>query len=392
MDTETEKTEKSLASNDPKEEDYSWTKENSALIKQYIRFPFIEWNRIIIESGLDTTYYDEKKSYHDFSYIILKEDVFKGQEFYSENNEKKTDIFQAFLAEKKINYNKFLFNAIKPDFIIPNISKVDFVKIFNFRDFMFKYDNNYNSLENIEIINIIGELKLNPDNIKNDQKNRYIVLCEYLNLLYKKNEYFMVLYISDLSYKKLWNKNFFKEKPIILGYIPKLYKSDYLKVYEELLNNIENNKISNLFNEQKKVIETHSQENENQEKKELKNQKTNSDDTINKEKQGRNFNIMNQKEILIELRKKEDSIRKKKRILEDDKKNFENDKIKFENDKKKIIEENEIKIKNEIKKYEKIFKEIERDKEDLLLNKKREIEDEEMELHELSDLLDKKKK
>ena len=120
---------------------------------------------------------------------------------------------------------------------------------------MFKYDINYNSLENIDKINIIGEIKLNPDNIKKDQKNKYITLCEYCNLLYKKNEYFMVLIIYDLSYKKLWTKNLFMERPIILGYIPKLYKDDYLKVYEDLEKIIENNQINNLFNEENKIIE-----------------------------------------------------------------------------------------------------------------------------------------
>jgi len=179
MDTDTEKTRKSLSSNEPKEEDYSWTKENEDLMKQYIRFPFIEWNRIITESGLEKEFYDEKKSYHDFSYVILKEEIFKGQKFHSQDNIKKTDILQAFLAEKKIDYNKNLFSSIKPDFIISSLSKSDFLKIFNLRDSMFKYDTNYNSLENIDKINIIVEIELNPDNIKQDQQNRYITLCEY---------------------------------------------------------------------------------------------------------------------------------------------------------------------------------------------------------------------
>ena len=65
------------------------------------------------------------------------------------------------------------------------------------------------------------------------KKNRYII-CEYVNILYKKNEYFMTLYIFDISYEKFFLKNIFIDKPIILGYIPKIFKNDYLELYWKL--------------------------------------------------------------------------------------------------------------------------------------------------------------
>ena len=44
----------------------------------------------------------------------------------------------------------------------------------------------------------------------------------------------MTLYIFDFSYKKFFSKNLYVGKPIIFGYIPKLFKNDYLELYRNL--------------------------------------------------------------------------------------------------------------------------------------------------------------
>ena len=238
METDTEKTEnnsKTTASTEPKEEDFSWAKEsNSDLIKEYIKYPFDEWKTIIDKLNLNDIIFNKKLMYQETCCKVLKECVFKGEHFLAENNLKNIDIFPTFLNEKKIKNNTILFDKIKPDFIISSISKPNFIKIFDFQDFMFKYDQNYNNLENIDIINIIGELKINPDHIKKDQKSRYLTFCEYANALYKKNEYFITLYIFDFSYKKLFSKNLYINNPMILGYIPKLFEKDYFDLYNKL--------------------------------------------------------------------------------------------------------------------------------------------------------------
>ena len=167
MDTDTEKTSKSVTSNEPKEEDFSWATENDLnLIEQYKRFPFEEWKKIIEKLNLNDILYDNKKIYQETCCKILEEHIFKNEKFLPENNNQNIDIFPNFLKEKKITYNNFLFSSIKPDFIIRSIPKANFIKIFNMQDYMFKYDENFNNLDNIDTINIIGELKLNSDNIK----------------------------------------------------------------------------------------------------------------------------------------------------------------------------------------------------------------------------------
>ena len=291
------------------------------------------------------------------------------------------------------------------------------------KDFMFKYDKNFNKLDNIEKINIIGELKLNPDNIKNEQKNRYITFCEYANILYKKNEYFMTLYIFDISYKKFFLKNIFIDKPIILGYIPKLFKNDYLELYLKLKKEDEDNKKEIVFKEsgdktfkeneysfrqnnefqKNKIIENNINISINMENEYLKkiiqnnnkdNNKTfNYNDYKDKEQGDKNnqnnidYNKMSELELLDEMRKKEDSIINKERNLEDEKIKFEYEKSKFEEEKRKIEEEKN----NEIKKFEENIKLYKRSKEDLFLKKKREIENEKLELENINDLFKKKK-
>ena len=422
MDTDTEKTSKSVTSNEPKEEDFSWATENDLnLIEQYKRFPFEEWKKIIEKLNLNDILYDNKKIYQETCCKILEEHIFKNEKFLPENNNQNIDIFPNFLKEKKITYNDFLFSSIKPDFIIRSIPKANFIKIFNMQDYMFKYDENFNNLDNIDTINIIGELKLNSDNIKTDQKNRYITFCEYCNILYKKNEYFMVLYIFDYSYKKFSSKNIFLQKPIILGYIPRLYKDDYLEIYHKL---IDNNKIN-------KNDDKYLNENKNNDKKDNKSQeniimrnntfnnvdngdkssnemnkynKNDNNDYMDNENEkvilnNKDYNNMTKIELLSVIRIKEDFIREQERKLEDEKLDFELEKSKYEDEKRKIedekrkIEEDETKkFKNKMRKIDENIKKHKRSQEDSFLKKKRKIENLKLELEDLNILYKKKDK
>ena len=407
---DTDKTEISTLSNNPKQEDFSWSKgkdKDNNLIKNYKRFPFEEW---LSNSGINSIIFNPKKIYQDSSNIILQNDIFKDQQYYSEYNSKKEDIFPTFLKKKGIKYNKFIFDSIKPDFIVSDISKPDFIKIFNIRDYMFKYDQIYNKLgDHIDKINIIGEFKLDPDHIKSDQKNRYLNFCEYCNTLYKNNEYFLVLYIFDLSYKKFYDKNLHKDKAVILGYIPKLYKDDYLKVYNELKNNDDNNKNENNIDNENQIITSNDNNSKEESKKENQNNNNNinevlsntnkdkemdgkinlnNDDNVsnntnkdNKLEEKKDYNNMTPKELIDIIRDKEDLIKKKERDLEDQKICFEEVNNRLKQEKYKQIRE-----------IEKNILLVERSQEDFLLKKKREIENEEMEFSELQKLYNKKKK
>ena len=101
---------------------------------------------------------------------------------------------------------------------------------------MFNYDKNYFSFDDISLINIIGEVKINPNLIKNNnQKENYISYCNKLNEKFKDSKIkTIILYIMDQSYKDFWNKNFFINKPIIIGYIPQMSNNKCLIKRQEL--------------------------------------------------------------------------------------------------------------------------------------------------------------
>ena len=64
---------------------------------------------------------------------------------------------------------------------------------------------------------------------------------------------FFTFYIFDGDYKKFWGKKFFEGYPIIIGYIPKMYRYEYLNAFYTL-NNQGINMINNESNINKNKI------------------------------------------------------------------------------------------------------------------------------------------
>ena len=106
---------------------------------------------------------------------------------------------------------------------------------------------------------------------------------------------------------------------------------------------------------------------------------------MKKENSNKDWNNMSLKELLFEKRNKEDIIRNKKRKLKDDKHQFKEEK----NNQIKLFVETQKKEKTQFKENMKLLK---RNKQDLFLQKKREIENEEIELERISDLYNRKTK
>ena len=52
--------------------------------------------------------------------------------------------------------------------------------------------------------------------------------------------YFMTMYIIDYSFKQFWSLEFYKIKPIIIGYLPQIYNDICLDKKKELLLQISN--------------------------------------------------------------------------------------------------------------------------------------------------------
>lgn len=317
----------------PIEEDYSWAKKNNQINNKlkslFIKYPFDIWSKIIKELLLNEI--DEKKAFQETINEVLEKEVFSEENFMKEKGS--DNIFKELLKIKKIKEEDITSKELKanlgnisPDFIVLNISKENFFNIFGKRKYMFRYDNEFISFnDEIKNINIIGEIKNNINSNKREQRKRYLLFCQEMNKSDKKN-YYISLYIFNHSYKKFFRKNFFKQLPCIIGFFPKLFKTEYLDIYsklkEELNNNNTNKKgkedetekdekkgeydgdnlIINTKNNEKssddnKIIETKTEINETGEKKINRKEKS-SDNNINIESQSE-INEMDEEETKI---------------------------------------------------------------------------------------------
>ena len=216
--------------NEVKEEDYSWIQEDDDNLKEkFIKFPIDRWN-VIISNYKSSLIDDTQNPYQVIVNKILKEDIFKNLNFKEENN-----IYNLLYNFEEYDGKNF---DIKPDFVISQIPKNIFLNIMKENNYMFRYDINYNKLDQYDYINILGEVKVNPDQInKKGQKNNYLEFCEYMNKKSIKKYYYFVMYIYDVSFKNFWKKNFFQNKLIIMGYIPKIYKRRCWELQQLLKNN-----------------------------------------------------------------------------------------------------------------------------------------------------------
>ena len=219
--------------------------------KNFIRYPFDKWKKIIEEENISK--YNITKIYQKVVNTILKKDVFVGENFTEENEY--NDIFGEFLKSEKIEINEkdnvFLFEnkqKISPDFIVKNIDKNKFIQIIKQRDYMFNpSDMFYHIPENIKFINVIGEIKLNPNNNSDGkirkQKLRYFEFCKYMNEnneLYNNSFFFCVL-VFDGDYPTLKRKTPNKNKPIIFSFIPQMHKNNYYIAYTKIYNELNTN-------------------------------------------------------------------------------------------------------------------------------------------------------
>ena len=89
---------------------------------------------------------------------------------------------------------------------------------------------------------------------------------------------------------------------------------------------------------------------------------------------------MSKEELFQVIIMKEDLIISKERALEDEQIKFKNEKIKFEDEKKKFEYDEIKKFEDKMQKLEENIKLYNRSKEDIFLRKKREIENDKLEL------------
>ena len=405
--------EKEHSSSDAKEEEYSWVVDpnikNNFLKFFYIQFPFKEWEQII-KQYFNLNHIDDKLIYQEVVNQVLEIDVFKKLNFKKEKNginlfHEFADILDLNLEEIKTELIKFIkerkekerkekgtkekndtketiekndtkettentdIENIKPDFIVTNIEKNTFINLIQNRRYMFRSGIDLNSfVENILYINIIGEIKTNPDNLDKKQRNRYINFCEFMNSKVS-DRFYLTLYIFNVSYVKFWSKNFHNKLPCIIGFIPKLHspKKEYLLNYyyllsqkDEIINTYKQNNLNEGNNE---IIQTFEKGIKiPREKRELIQKKAVEDKNIEEKDKDKNIeNDCKKKEIIGIIDIKEEN---NKEILEKQQKNKENKKIYITIEdlikRRRIIENRMIAINRDIKDMEqKMEEEIE---------------------------------
>ena len=231
----------------------------------------------------------------------------------------------------------------------------------------------------IRYINIIGEIKNNADNIDKIQRKRYLSFCEYMNEK-SGEQYFIIFYIFDVSYVKLFEKKFYQGKPCIIGYIPQTYSNKYLKNYYLLLDKQKEEKeIKKEENGHLLVKKDLGNENQKENKEKEMDENTIYTDKKNEEKE-ENENIITTEEIYSYENKKNPDKEMEDNVIFIDDESLPKDKKNEENygkkEKVKII----IPKKEEEENYDNLnvkqLTEIKRETEDTMISLYRNIEDE----------------
>ena len=376
-----------FSSGEQKEEDFQWINQldkNSKLLKKnYLRFPVNEWQKIINENfNFDNI--DKKSMYQETVNKILEKDIFKNEKFLKE--EKGKNIFQSLLQTIDIDKEDFEKKKetelikINPDFIVLNMERKSFISLIKSRDYMLKFGKKITDLKKeIRYINIIGEIKNNADNIDKIQRKRYLSFCEYMNEK-SGEQYFIIFYIFDVSYVKLFEKKFYQGKPCIIGYIPQTYSNKYLKNYYLLLDKQKEEKeIKKEENGHLLVKKDLGNENQKENKEKEMDENTIYTDKKNEEKE-ENENIITTEEIYSYENKKNPDKEMEDNVIFIDDESLPKDKKNEENygkkEKVKII----IPKKEEEENYDNLnvkqLTEIKRETEDTMISLYRNIEDE----------------
>ena len=427
MDEEDERAifQESLESGEPVSENFNWINNNnkSILKKYYCKYPFPIWKKIIADLKLESI--DPKTIYEKIVNIILQKEVFNNYKFIPKEDGKQ--IFNQYLEDKKIEVKdqqiKNNLSKIIPDFLVIDIPKEKFITIMKDRCYMFRYGNILDKINEITKINLIGEIKLNPESIKKEQKNRYLNFSKYMNKIKNTTELYFTIYVFNSSYPQFWAKKFHLQNPLIISYIPKLYENKCYDAYYKILNEFNNkqsrkenaqgedipkNEEKNLDSGDGEDIFTNKEENEkNENSKYSSKNKDSNEDNYNKsdyivtdkeenvlENNNKEFiyekdakedgkTSKNEKDLIIKYRLQEDKIRKLERNYEDEKEIMDREYLELELAKKKELREFEENKKKELK-----IKKREHD--DKKLKNEREIQDEKYILENLKNMLNRK--
>jgi hypothetical protein len=164
---------KSSSSGKVSSETFDWDNEEE-IKDNYIKFPLDKWYEIVFEikSKVKDNVLFEGNLYQSTVNLILKKDVFKGENFIEEDNYisiiyKDSDISN-FLKNNfpkilKENPKDIINSELEPDFLVYDIKKENFFQIIKNRNYMMYYKK-FEIPNEIDKISILGEIKIKKKN------------------------------------------------------------------------------------------------------------------------------------------------------------------------------------------------------------------------------------
>lgn len=233
-------------------EDFGWV-ENNELEKNskldYLKYPLKKWNEIVYEQDLEKSEIREEGKYYEYIVNkIMEKDIFKDSDFHKEKN----SIFDfVFKDNYKIDYTLLKKGNIIPDFFVHKITIEKFLRILEERKYMMIFLKN-NIPKDKKFISIVGEIKTSRFHAHkiDNQRQDYLAFINSVNTLNNSSnsdEFLVMMYIYDFSFasfKKEEKDYNVDTEPIIYGYMPKFYREDCYKCYNDIIDQLKlpNNK------------------------------------------------------------------------------------------------------------------------------------------------------
>ena len=230
---------RSSSSEEPVSEDFNWIEDkdfSSSNKQDYLKYPLSDWRESSYVSSVDqhqTHLVSEGRLYENEVIRILRDDVFKGFEFFSEKN----GLFKFNLMKNyKVNRNDINNKpSIEPDFFVHKMEVKEFNELLKNRSYMIRTFEKLNL--DVKYVSIIGEIKIGHKRAfkMDDQRKAYTSFIQKAVL--EEGEQLLLMYVYDQSYK-----SFKKDKPneldlvsLIICYIPNIYKNNCYKAYNDTI-------------------------------------------------------------------------------------------------------------------------------------------------------------
>ena len=220
-------------------EDFNWIEDTDFSPKNkkdYLKYPLSDWREISYDPSLDkpqTHLASEGKLYEMKVIKILRDDVFKGFKFFFD----KYGLFEFDLMHYyKVNPNDINNKpSIEPDFFVHKMEVKEFNQLLTNRSYMIRTFEQLKS--DVKYVSIIGEIKIGHKRAfkMNDQRKAYISFIQKAHL--KGGEKLLLMYVYDQSYKlfKTDEPNKLDLRSLIICYIPKIYKNNCYKAYNDTI-------------------------------------------------------------------------------------------------------------------------------------------------------------